>query len=714
MFNFFAFRLRRDANSYYRFINGIVQLYNAPPTNPALASEYDIIGPDGWREEGIRRERHPDYHGLFTSYSEGLKYIGDGGEIVKYVYDNEGVEGLLQLEVLRRRDSDWLYEPYFIGDIDFSTFLSTFDGITVNTKDGGVSSLLKANDGVSYEVDMTFGGDVQLARLNGIVLLNKTTWTISDDPGGDNVNAVNRPQMTIANSETGFGADVQTSPYAQDSGSINNTDNRIYLSTYSQTLQVNYDFSLQLIPVGGVNYAAASVTSGFFVFPVGGGPSIPYLIYSTLPGGIDSANHIFKGTISIPVNAGDILVYTSALNAAPSIEWRYNINPDLVKGLITIPFQTVYPPSFTTVIRYFDLARIVLSKIAPNATLISDFLNNRTLKSFDSRAYYLFATCGDALRRLEGAKLSITWKRIFQDLSSIYGLGIGIEGNTVRIEPLAYFYQDVMICDFGEVSNFEYAPSIDLMGNQINVGYADQDYDTLNGKDETNVLHEYKAPLDKVKQLIEIIADSRTDRYGIETLRINLSSKDSTDNKADTEIFLLELINFGYIDNLGRSFYSLYQPNGLTPGAITGIVSPDTAYNLTLSPKRNLYRNGPYLQSVFFKRNGQKITFQTSSKNREMVADLGSGAISEKADVNLPMATPVFQPNIIRWKGIVPEDWATLKAATPYGYYAGTDRGVPFKAFPNKDGQTDAERLAFDFEGIAHPSTDTSTFKRSV
>ena len=714
MNNYFAFRLRKDANNYYRYINGEVVLYSPPPSNPALASAYDIEGPDGWRDEGIRRERHPDYHGLFTSYSEGLRYVYDGAEIIKYVYDNEGVEGELQLEVLVRRDSDWLYTSYFIGDIDFSTFLNSFDGITVNTKDAGASALIKANDSVSYEVDMSFGGDIKQMLLTGVVLLNKTTWTISDDPGGDNVNAVNRPQMTIANSETGFGADVQTSPYAQDFGNINNKDNRIYISTYAQTLVVDYDFSLQVLPVSGVNYAAASITSGFFVFPAAGGASTPYFLYSTAPGGIDNANHILKGTINIPVNVGDILVYTSALDSAPSIEWHYNANPSLVKGLIAISFKTRYPASYANVIRYFDLAKAVLKQLAPDATLVSSFLNNATLTSVDSRPYWLYATCGDALRRLSGARLSITWKKIFQDLSSIYGLGIGVEGNVVRIEPLSYFYQDQLICDLGEVTNFEYAPAIDMMGNQLNVGYADQDYDTLNGKDETNVLQEYKLPINKVKTLIEFIADSRTDRTGAESLRINLTSKDTTDNKADTEVFLFELQAGGGIDPNGNPYLSLYQPNATVAGAITGIGSPDTAYNLTLTPKRNLLRLAPYLQSILYQRNGAKITFQTSSKNRDLVANLGSGPIAESGDLTLPIATPIFQPNLIKMKAIMPPNWQDLQSYVPYGYYTGTTNGVPFKVFPNKDGQTDAERQAVDLECIAHPDTDTSTFKRSV
>jgi hypothetical protein len=142
----------------------------------------------------------------------------------------------------------------------------------------------------------------------------------------------------------------------------------------------------------------------------------------------------------------------------------------------------------------------------------------------------------------------------------IRGVGLGIENDVLVIEKTSYFFDKNVVIDLGEVSEFEITVADDLVFNTIKVGYANQDYDSVNGKDEFNVTQNYTTPHTRIVQELDITSPYRADSYGIELLRVNLDGKDTTDNKSDNDTFFLNVKRGGTYN-----FYSgnvQYNANG--------------------------------------------------------------------------------------------------------------------------------------------------------
>ena len=713
----FAFLLRKSETEYYRMVNGVVQLLPAP-TEKQYGTEFGIQSPEGWQETGIRWERDKDYGGLFQTYSESLEFYGDGAQIIYEVYEMYGVSGDLQLEVRKVDFDTWLYEDYFVANIDFSTIVCSEDRITCALRDTGTVSLLKANSNINYDIEMKDNPDALEAYIDGVVLKNASIWTISDNPLGDNVNVFNKPQMNPVSSETQYTDDVITQEYSETLDT-----NHFYVASVDQILAVEYDFSFEVVPLGGIGYIGSELLSGFIVKHVDNTTTSYWLVNQPNYAIFLNHNYILKSTVSIPLLKGETLYYFSTIQGA-SAEWHYNIDPSLVKGIIKISYDTRIPAIKPKGLRIYDAVKQVVSKLSKGKLgVVSDYLNGDPfLKDVDTYPYWHSYFCGDSFRLIEDAKMAMNFSDIRKDLFSRLMCKVGLEGNNIRIEKMDFFYDEANeIADLGDVADLEYVASQDQLFNEIEFGYANQTFDSLNGRDEFNTTHNKEIPFDgKIKQKLDLVSPYNASMYAITAASYNRDGKPTTDSKSDSEIFMIALNPIE--ENIADPMFPIYvrppyRPNkyyyGINPDNVRGILAPESAFNMAESPERNFIRAARYLAITTYKMPaGTEIALTSATKNQNLVSNLGSGFISESAPNVLPTGRPYYQPGALKFKAIVPDSFSRNVSANKNGYITVHWSGLPYKIYLNKGGNADAENGIFEFEGQLHTDTDTSALQK--
>jgi len=99
---------------YYVDTAGVVQT--------TYTKTYLNYAPEGWEDQSLKWERGTTYYGVFTNYTNPLRFVKDGRKILKTLFYTNGIN--LQLELLIDKHSNqvatWGYNQYYVGDIDFT------------------------------------------------------------------------------------------------------------------------------------------------------------------------------------------------------------------------------------------------------------------------------------------------------------------------------------------------------------------------------------------------------------------------------------------------------------------------------------------------------------------------------------------------------------------------------------------------------------------
>lgn len=710
---YFAFYLRRSATEYYYVSGGNVLV---SPTKRKLPE-----GPDGWREEGIRWERNMQYHGIFTSYSQSLNFINDGAKILRYVYLNFGIEAPLQLEVEVRNNSTWLYDPYFIGDIDLSTCALKAYGVSASAKDGGLNALFTANENVPYEVPIE-DSDCITVLMDGINLeanLNYISFSASGIVLNNNV--VTEPEdaypLAFVTQEGAYtignaGNSTPGVPGYADNVILDVTAPNGFSSTITGNINLSYHNSGGSASGAKIRIKLYIFTDNTFTALANSGNTVIFEDATFLaPGQTRAINQnvtydflFSQGQQVVPIIT---VLFQDPTN--PTTEIVVNVNEDSQWDIGAI-FQL--PSTITKAYRYHQVAEKMVKKLGNAYGAVSTWLSGPGNILWDNYPYRTAVTCGDALRGLTTTAsgepmtpaIRTTWRDLYLDCFGQWCMGLGIEGNNVRLERLPYFYdRNVKIADLGAVADLEVKTSIEDLYNLLQIGIENQDYDELNGRDEFNTTSSFLVERKRVKNTGEWVSPWRNDMYGIEYTRANLIGKKTTDSDSDNDTFLLSIGTppAGDVPNV------LARPQ-LFPGNFAeGILFPDTAFNIDQSPGRKYRRLLPLIRAITYKMDGQTVKFQTSDKNQSLRSNLGAGIVDEDADVPVTQSVdPLFLPVLFTFTCPVPTDLHIKMAINPRGYLSFTWKGNEYRGFVIKAGQTDAENQTFEFELLATPDND--------
>lgn len=691
------FYLRPDLSNYYYIrTDGVMDITGTPAPVPA---------PDGWDKTILTHARDRAQHGVFGIVSTNYKFVKDAAQILRTLdFGGYGSEAVCILQIDIRNDDDKEYTLMALGAIDFGVETDGRDSYAVTTLKGGLSALLDANGTTPYEllVDPTdalsiYNDGVTLqATQNFVPLPNIYNYSgtavaslqeayivplIPTNRDGDfPIGDARNPEIIVFDA-SGF---PTGSPFVDTQGVLYPNYNFAAAVAQANTFK---DYELLKIVNTGAN---TSFSLELWVVDNTTTITAKYVIDSfSVTAGLTTAHTINNTTTGFNLAVKDRLYYILSISNSTAslgtIEFTGNTTAVVYQSQLYSTFR--YLPSTTLGYRYYQVMQKLFDALSAGVyTCTSNYLTDPTVLDVDTVPFNWIELPGDAIRGLSGATIKTT---ITDYLTDVFnrggcGFGIGADGNGF-IEKLALFYDSTtLIADLGEVINFTCENDPDSLFNNIKVGYEVKDTDNgnLNGKDDTNTTQTDKYPIVAKKwKDYDGTCPNGSSIYLIEKLRINLSEKTTTDDSTDNDNFCITIGSTAR----GDGSFPLYRPDIAGGATVIGVFSPDTVYNVDVSPRHNFTRNVPFIASTNFFQQGKTITFQTTDKNAELQSDfnLGSGVIIEKADVpvNGIKTAALWMPKLFKFSTAKFYNVAQLITATPYGYFSFTWKGASFKGF---------------------------------
>lgn len=390
----------------------------------------------------------------------------------------------------------------------------------------------------------------------------------------------------------------------------------------------------------------------------------------------------------------------------------------------------------------------------------SDFLSDpaQTLAAnYDNIPYQTGWTSGNAIRLTSGQTyLTTSLSTFFKTCFGIWGCGMAIEKDTsgepnvIRIEPLQYFYdKDTLLFDLGaDIYGPETMPMMDYLGGNLKAGYATKWRDfssyigtslSYYGIDAFNFEQGYRMPFfTGEKKTLDWTVAPIAEMYQKEAARAAQNASGLSSTNADNGNYLIEIESMATVPIEARepggvvlpttAYYTTAYPTISTTGPTTppfarGLIYPDTAQNLGLTPAKNLRRNGAFLHAIcgglddknvmFQKQYWQLLNGNINIAEAGIATNLNSGLITEVEDIAVSgLADKLFLPEFIRFTTKQPINMYEIMDNNPNGYIQFTYNkktgygDIIVKGFiwdVEQDLGTDA---ATQFTLVLHPDTD--------
>jgi len=660
----FTYSLTNKAGLFYYVDNNIVK---TTPTPTPL--EYS---PDGWKDQLVNYARNETYYGIFRSYTIPLKFVLDGAQILRsrlYVY---GMEDVVNLVINRLNYDTGQYDLFYTGEIDFSKFEDSIDVFKVNVIEGGLSKYVKAYENVAQEIPLN--KDFIKVKMDGFKFKNKLLYGVLPY-----TNTTGAGLLTVACKHlTTEGTALSIKTGESIGGGLLTTESNNYwiIKNDSTTDSIDLKITAQIIyivnfvsPTGGVGKGSVSFAFNKSLGPAPAAP-YPYLdeinifnpVITIKPSGRYEENRI----LNINLLPGEVLYLIShAYNFYPAEQTEF----ETLGSEIYIESLSRFKTTTIKAKKALSVGNELIKKIADNThSLESNILKNTTIA----------ISCGDAIRGIENPILKTNFKDLFTSLNRNLEIAGSINNKKFIIEAKKTAYNNTLLYDLGEIKDAKFDFYEPLLANSIKLGYANQDYDDLNGRDEFNNTSEFKAPITRVNKLYDLTAPYRADMFGVEFTRINLQGKTTTDNNSDNDVFMLD-VEYDFTDADGIENYKLRRPSFTS---ITGLIDPQSAFNIDLSPKRIFNKHGAWIRGMMWPLTTEKITFQTTDKNPLLKTVQGGVTIQENADVVISDLEPnYFIPITAKFETIVPENLVDIMQSNSTGLFQFTYNGDTYKGW---------------------------------
>lgn len=625
--------------------------------------KYELgFAPEGWDKQTIGQyKRDLIYFGLVRGLSLPLEFVLDGKDILRRAYHKYGVEAGVILELQERQnDPIWTYKTIFEGDVDFSQY--EFDGIraSVTQMESGITKNFKSREAIRYEFPLV-GDDVVNIVLPGVQFTEQTIFSPK---------FVDTSDLNVARRFT-IGIDLISQGFNSGFVEALNTDQR----NAADSDDFNNDAFIIGRRSGGVNVRftgnlKGEVTSAL-PFPA---PNNELRLQSTNGTVVHVFVHIVAppGTaVPIPFDVDFDFTYNLAEGEGLFLYSRAGtgVGEYLVttEGNINASISAVSDPSNCKGLKAIDLFKRIAKRISPTTPVNSNLINTDWAN--------LIFTSGSAIRELEDAKIKITWQDFFNTFRGIDDAGFGIDSGFARIEKGNYFMRNAEIMNIGNVNKCAHKVAEDLMFNNLKIGYNDGNTDEPEGLQEYNSLQNWELPLTRINKPQDWTSPTRADQYGIEKLRVqfNVTKQSTSDTDSDNDNFMVDC----YLD--GENYKPIL---GATYTEVTGLTYHLTAYNLRLTPKKNLLRHSGYLASILDRQNGKYIEFGSAEKNAELATVMGSTIIKENQSIPVSsLSGKYFRPDYVEIMAKLPKQAIDFMTATPFGYIRFNYNDIEMKGY---------------------------------
>lgn len=648
----------------------------------------------GWDDDEKEFVRNKENHGVFTNLSNSLQFTKEAKDFIYLVDATEGVNADLILSKEEKNDYSDQWELSYTGFLDLSTLEEQDNKTSLKFNAGGLESILKNREGEDVEVDRVITIDDKAmdplktanVQLSGRRIYLESTWKASlmtyykqiliQSSGGNTRDASNTLPMDIVKKSH----EQANSTYDGTDGNFSNGAGTMMLLSImdrKRIVKVNTEgivLSAYSYHNGGVNWGEVRIS----IIKYADGSN-----YSRLEGsGVNLYQRSFAntetlglGTITLPnITHEFTLEQGESLGLEVLIRADFKFNPGnttkrsfdykLQDGKITIQEDSVFAPTVCKAIKPFDLANRLVEILTNRKNAIkSEILQSGKWKSLMiSHGFWIrgFSKEMDATLKEEDRKfkpLTTNFKDFMTSLAAVCNIGWGIEKIGAReyviIEDLKYFYnRNTAIRLPFQAKNVKRSTDGAGFYKSVEIGFEKGgEYEEAMGLDEYNIRNTYTTCIHRVENTYTKLSKYRSDSYGIEfTRRKPFSDYATEDTNYDQDIFFLDCKDQSTIINVpvppfrgetrAIEVFKLRLWNEDFATLPTGVFSPETAFNLRLSPFNMLLRHGWMVSSGLTKYPGQKIKYASSKGNSNLVTDYAENGEIENSKLERPRFIP--------------------------------------------------------------------------
>lgn len=637
--------------------------------------------PSGWQDISIAWERNMQLIGVERNFSLPIKFVLDGADITRYLAYNKSIEEIVYLLIQKKKlfisDTKYYfyYDYFYKGELDWSTVEDAESEVAINIMQGALSKKLKANKGTEYEIPLEDDTSIWVKLETQELHESATMQVVTELPIAKSVYADSFmvPLIVLGEEAIKPGAGFVSEQVESTGNSVTyvNTSSN-YFAIANESNRADMDIYLEgvLKVKASVNSLPFGLTFRFMKSSMTTGNQNLYNVGGVAP--VVGTVHEIPIDLDVTLAPGEKLFLRAAITGG-------------ITGAVDLVFEFQEGSQFVATYKYRHPATFIKAK-HPKILyydLMGKVTGDRTAGTSEVLENYanLVLTTGDAIRGITGSKFQTKLDDFVTSFNAILNIGLGIEADKIVLERKEYFLKNENVIPLGTVRNCKQKRYTEAMANTIIIGYPDQTYDNVNGKQEFNTTHRYSSPLERVVKELDLTSVYRADSMGITFLQINLEGKTTTDNSADKDIFVLNVdLTSPEVDAEHGVYYLLKRK---TYDVITGIQSPETAFNIEeLTPARMADKHKAWFNSIFYDFPGLKLTFQTTDKNRELYTQAGSEVFDEDADIVIG-TNRLFKPWTFDFEPETPEDLVETMEDNPNRCFSFVHprNGLTYKGF---------------------------------
>lgn len=596
-----------------------------------------------------------DLSGVIRKFGGEFVFIGEAMRALVSHFVANGTSSVASMAVYPI-NNNWEYEKVWECPLDFGSFKYTFHDCSICAIDNSIAAAIKANASTKYQysvadikethplyydhltmksfADYLFGGELDENGNTTVITFDRTGEVLSWPLYAKNHEVANRRMMAFYDS-------VQTS------GSYFSVGTEIFenLSDTAITLNVTLDISgtCQNAPAGSELHMKIG-TPGEYSFVT--------LTAYTLPlASSFSDSQTFQVYVPAKCSVG-LYSFFGERSDTP-------VTVSLAAGsFIRIDILTRNEAEDCDIIR----PQKVLEELVKSMTGRNDITCtiDNPLQSLEQT----FIVAAESARGMADACLYTSYKDFCSMMSAVFGYVPVIGDNYVKfVERGTLFINLARKRISGK--NAELSVSVDpgMIYSKVVVGYEDQEYESVNGRDEWRFSTEYGTGVTMTDNVLEIVSKYRADAYGLEFLFLQ-RGEDTTDNGSDDDVFIVHALHYG-----SQSRYLLNRASA-EPGvisrapAVTGVLDPASMFNTVYSHRYMVANNASYIASFT-----RLLRFASSIGNHDVaVEDLG---VCEDLVVVTELGGNLFMPAHLNVKTSdidIPEDWDGYVSFEAGGY----------------------------------------------
>lgn len=608
------------------------------------AQVYDITGRiKNWDDISSNLSRN-DYDGLEQIFSSKFEFTGQAYTLIKAEYESRYLQSNATI-VFSLRNNSWEFNEKFRCRLDFSTYTDDGSTITMSGIDSSMKSIIKANGGTEYEInvdDIKDGGFLNTGNLNydRLEIEQSVTWIIAADSTEDG------NKVSLSHTFTG-------------------TRYRITIPLYIKASEILHgnkvDFKdLEFFELG-LHTAALAENGAYFIKALANvklNMNISFKCYTSI------------GTVEVSLvrlrpyadrSAYYTYYYFQKNVSTSSTDVTFNGEVSLEKDdILSLAIISAGTPSSEVTIFFTDAeisttwldrrtSTIDINLIYPSALLtkILQCMTGTTETkgvidtSYDTRLENTMLCAAESIRGISGAKIYTSFNKFRDWMKSVFGYVYEISGDNVTFRHRsAYFDKTKVVKTISRYNGYEYSVNSGIIYSMVKAGFDQRDYEKVNGRDEFRFGSTYTTGITLTDKELNLISPYRADAIGFEILTTK-RGENTTNNTSDKDIFMV-----GTKWNPARPEGTppIYRPGyytldrSISASSIYGLISPSTQFNLMFTPRRCIEANKEMIGACT-----NDLTFASNEGNSGVII----GGVSESGDIEIAKSDCIFRAGLI-------------------------------------------------------------------